>query len=822
MRFHPSSLAFVLVSLAPALLCAAPADPLSIGAGHRAVFDERGVCRLETDKGALLSQCSLRLWTKDGYQTQANARAAEPPADGPAGRTFTGVIRFGGKSVQYWQTATAVPDGLFVQFAVAAGALADTDEVAACFELPQPTFADSTVTIEGGKPVALPAAQAAQPRLIEQDATTLTVERDGRGAGTPPVGGQSPARGDRGAGTPRLQFQRRPLGKIIVQDARQWGNPWFEAQLYARRAVGDPPGWRSVSFLLTVGKPAAGPLIAAVAPGKEAIKCHEVYEAEAVFWAPCENPFDPAQVSVSAEITAPSGKRPVAAGFYTRDYTRALVQDAEQLTPVGHGRWRVRMTTSEPGLHTCVIRVTTPAGTAESKPFAFKAFPSTGQRFLRAPKQQTAYLEYPNGEACFLIGHNYGWPPQKLGTFAVDAAFQRMANAGINATRLWLCTWGIHVEGTRPDDYRLEDAWRLDHLLRTAQERGLYVQLCLDNFQDLAAKENAPTNPYLAANGGPCQEPGQFFTLPKAREQHQRRLAYLAARYAPFTSVLAWELFNELAYATPNPSDPAVLDWVRSAADFLHRADPYGHPVTLGLGLRSAWDEPWRLPQIDIAQPHAYIRRPTDESRADDDRDSVPLILQQRDAVEAIGKPILVSEFGFLGTRDFNPLNEADKTGVHLHAALWAAALGGCAGTPLHWWWDTYIAQHDLYYHYGALAAFLRGTTFPGPGWRPFRSKAGSPVLVVGMRTKDAAILWVQHRDNGWVRRVVEQKRPVLLQSVVVDLPNLIAGTYRVEWWDTYAGQVITHTDTAVRDGVLSVRVPEGLPDVACKVARRP
>jgi hypothetical protein len=477
------------------------------------------------------------------------------------------------------------------------------------------------------------------------------------------------------------------------------------------------------------------------------------------------------------------------------------------------------MAAADAGTWTYVVKVRTPGGTAESKPISFSTAGSKGQRFLRAPKAQGPYLETADGAPCFLIGHNYCWPPGKERTYGVEGAFARMAAAGMNATRLWLCSWGLHIEGEEPDDYRLDDAWRLDLVFQAARERGIYVQLCLDNFADFTTKKGAERNPYLAANGGPCQTAPQFFSNAKAREQYQRRLRYLAARYAPFTSLLAWELFNEVSHAGEGPRDPAVVEWAANSAAQLKKLDPYGHPVTISVGLRSDWDALWRLPEIDLVEAHTYIPRPTNGAPPQE-TDSPALILAERDALDGHGKPVLVAEFGFMGTKEFNPLNEADKTGVHLHSALWASALGGCAGTALHWWWDSYLAEHDLYYHYAALASFLRGTELPGPRWAPVRSKAGSQLRVVGYRGREAALLWIQNAANTWHRRLIEGRDPVAIGRATVEVPRLADGRYRVEWWDTYTGEPLTHTTEETAGGTLLLRVPERVPDVACKVSR--
>lgn len=791
-------IATVLWSLARPLDAAATL-PLVLDASHRGQFDERGVWQLDREGGTLLSQCGLRLWTKGGYQTQANARPASPPTEGPAGRAFHGLLRAGQRQVEYWQSVTPIPNGLLVNYAVAAADLAEAEEVAACFDLPLATFAGASCSVGAGPPVALPAETSAQPRLIEQHATALRVQRDGL----------------------TVSCLRRPAGKVIVQDARHWGNPWFEVHLYARRAVGDPPGWRSVSFVLSFGKPPEGPVVAAVLPGSARVPCGETHEAEVLLWAPYENPFDPAQVAVTAEVMAPSGQLPQTAGFYAREYVRSQDQGAERLTPTGPGRWKVRLTPTVPGAHTCVVKAAAGGLTAASRPFTFTATPGDGQRFLAAPRAGGRYLERAAGDPVLLIGHNYGWPPAKEGTFAADAALARMAAAGINATRLWLCSWAVRLEGDRPDDFRLDDAWRLDRILQSARERGIYVQLCLDNFRDQGSADGAPHNPYLAHNGGPCQSAAQFFTHPAAREQYRRRLRYLVARYAPFTSLLAWELFSEVTSATDSPRDPAVLAWVQASGAHLKKLDPYGHPVTISLGLRAAWDELWRLPEIDLVQAHTYIPRPVGQPRAEA-LDAAALVLAEQDALEPFGKPTLIAEFGFLGTRDFNPLNEADKTGVHLHAALWASALGGCAGTAMHWWWDSYLADRDLYYHYAALASFLRGAPLPDARWSPVRSGAGSPLLVVGSNSRDAGLLWIRRRENTWYRRALEGRDPLALGRATVELAGLAEGRYRVEWWDTYNGAALGHAIVAASQGTLTLRPPERLPEVACKVRRLP
>ncbi len=838
-RFHPLILFLAVWAIAaagePQTGHRSPADPVPIGQGLRVRFDALGAWRLETDRGPLMVQCGLRLWTRAGFIRQADARPAAPAFVGPAGHTFQGVLRAGAATVRYWQTATPVPDGLLVQYAISAPDLGPTEEIAAGFDLPVDTFRGAICTLvappaaTGGpaasegrtredRRVTLPDAQSPEPRLIESEIPGIILRRNGQALG----------------------LFRCSTGKIIVQDGRPWQTPFFQVMLYATRGVGDPEGWRSITFLLLSGHSlpgggdaraggadrlspprsgTPGPLLGAVVPGRVRVPCYEFHEAEAHFWAAYDNPFRDGEVRLWAEVTAPSGRQTRVPGFFTRDYERTGDGEAERLSPTGPASWRLRIAPTEPGIHSYVVKVASPAGTCESKTASFEALPAATRGFLHTPQRQTRYLEDARGQPVFLVGHNACWPSAKAPSSSLERAFEQMARHGMNSTRLWLCTWGIHIEGSKPDEYRLDDAWRLDQALATARDRGLYVQLCLDNFTDLTALEKAADNPYLARNGGACQRPDQFFTSPKAAEQYRRRLAYLVARYAPFASLLAWELCNEADCATENRRDPALLAWTRGAAAFLKEADPYHHPVTISLSPRSAWDELWRIPGIDIVESHIYLHRPT-QVRDSDELDEAALLLKEIDAGVDSGKPFLVAEFGFLGTSDFNPLNEADKTGVHLHNALWTSALGGCAGTAMLWWWDSYLGAHDLGYHFAAVDKFFQGEALPAAGWTTVRDRGTGPVRVVGMKSGAAALLWIQQRENTWYHRLVERRAPAILPGAGIELGQLGDGRYRIEWWDTYSGELATHTTQTTRDGTLLLRVPPGHPDIACKVRR--
>ena len=197
-----------------------------------------------------------------------------------------------------------------------------------------------------------------------------------------------------------------------------------------------------------------------------------------------------------------------------------------------------------------------------------------------------------------------------------------MSEAGENFTRIWLCTWGIGLDTKKPYAVDQDDAWRLDHVLAQAGKLGIMVKLCIDNFYDFQNHWSA--SPFASDNGGPCRTRGEFFTSPRAAVQYRAKLRYLVGRYSAYTSLMAWELWNEMDYAL-HPYDigdqdsktsfmtyddlreKIMIPWTMNMTREIRKIDPFEHMVTTSLGLHSVWDNLWKKPEMAFAQYHSYI-----------------------------------------------------------------------------------------------------------------------------------------------------------------------------------------------------------------------
>ncbi len=442
------------------------------------------------------------------------------------------------------------------------------------------------------------------------------------------------------------------------------------------------------------------------------------------------NPFDPDSIRLDASFTLPSGRLMVVPAFWYQGYLRALSGGSESVTSSGAAQWRLRFTPPEPGSYSVSLNIRTNGqvfGSPVTTNFTVAtASPPVGSGYVRiaASKQ---YLETSDGQALRLIGENVCWPSGR-GTYDYDTWFAAMQNAGENYARIWMCPWsfGIETDANSLTRYRLDRAWQLDYVLRLAEQRGIYLLLCLDfhgMFEvtpDVFGGNNFwPANPYNVTNGGPCLNQNAFFTNNTARTIYEKRLRYLVARFGYSPNLLAWQLLNEIdnEYGYLNPTDVAAWHGVMGA--WLHANDPVGRLVTTSLTGSSDRPEIWTLPQMDFADYHSYS----------EPAPALRLANVTQSFLRRYVKPVLIDEFG-TDWRGWNRTNDLYLRGFR--QGLWGGALGGSVGAAMSWWWEDIHAEGD-YPVCSALASILSRTGWGRGTWSSIVFKtAGKPPDTVG------------------------------------------------------------------------------------------
>jgi len=451
------------------------------------------------------------------------------------------------------------------------------------------------------------------------------------------------------------------------------------------------------------------------------------FEAVLDLSATYDNPFDPGDIDVSAEFSGPGGRTWTVPGYFDRPYERRLEGDAEQLTRLEGDTFRIRFCPPETGTYRFRVRVRDRSGTVESAERTLECTPSDSEGFVRRAKDPL-YFAFDSGRGYFALGMNVCWPGPK-GTFDYDRWFTKMADAGCNYARLWLGPFDLFALERAPEGngalgagrHDLTSTWALDYVLSLAEERGIYLMLCIDSFNSLRASDPYPYwsgCPYNLANGGPCARPEEFFINDRARELFRWRLRHLVARYAHSTHVLSWEFWNEVDIIERYVPDE-VKAWHQEMARYLREIDPYDHLITTSFANSNGDPEIDALPEMDYVQTHNYGSLDTAEG----------LLGYTRRKIERFGKPHIVGEFG---TGAMAEGNGADTDGIHLHDGIWSTSLAQSAGCAQLWWWDNYVEPRDLYYHFAALSRFLEDVDFANEGLVPIeigamRYRAGAP-----------------------------------------------------------------------------------------------
>jgi hypothetical protein len=842
-----------LLVAVPLCVLAAADDTLDLGKGVVATFNRHGVLRLTRGGEPIINELFVGTWLGDDFKSQWNAVRIEHSTRNRH-VVRRGTIRRDGADQRFELYARAAPPDAAGHRDLVLTLVVDSAE-------PPPAPADPAKPAEERAAAAKPGdeeEEEADPRtpawrgkaavLVRLPIAAYagqSVQAGRRTARLPKKLGAKPLflqeRGSHelfigDAASPALYLGRSDPGDVVVQDGRKWGTDAYELQFLLMPTRGERPRRRSIQLLISLGG-TRGPIILAhqndrVVPGSgqpAAVPVYHSVELAVDLWAKFDNPFDAKHIRLTGMFVQPDKTIRTIRGFLYQDFERELEAGRERLTPVGPRDWRVRFTPTQVGEHRYWLLLQTPDGKTQTAAGRFRATPSKHPGFVRVHPTNRRFFARDDGRLFFLVGHNVCWGSSKRLSYDYDDYFRRMQHAGQNYTRVWMCSWDTAIESDRLDSYRLEAAWRLDTILRLAEQRGIVIKLCFDNEHDYQTPNKRRFFGLWKENGGPCTNVLQFFTLPAMQAAYKRRVDYILARWGYSPHIMAWEMWNEMNYiAANNPKSRGVLlDWTREMAAHIKSRDPYGHLVTTSLGLLVVWDELWKMRDIDFAQIHCYLPRP-DSARLPEERDAVLAVLKAGERVSGYGKPYHVSEFGYLDLNAVNRTNEKDPTGLHLHNAIWGSLLSGAAGTPSNWWWQRYIHEKNLYNHYASAAGFVDGIDLADAAWQRVVAAGESDVRVLGIKKRDACALWLQRRDNHWYRRIIEGKPPVPLKDVKVRLRDMVGGVYRIIWWDPYSGEITRYRQQTVRRPTdprkhdLVLKYETALPDVAVKIERVP
>ena len=423
--------------------------------------------------------------------------------------------------------------------------------------------------------------------------------------------------------------------------------------------------------------------------------------------------------------------------------------------------------------------------------------------------------------------------------------------------------------------YSLDNAGKLDAILDLAETNGVAVMLCLGTYGEFNTggyfnEGQWKANPYNATNGGPCLKPADFWTNSAVRQLYQQRLRYLGARYGSRTCIHSWEFWNEAN--APAAWVGEMARCLKGTGEFAGRPlDPYGHLVTTTYGT----PEIWRLTEVDFTQTHHYgkgdvpdhapvLHRDAlanasfgkphlmgefgiDWRTGDDKYDPEGRALNLHNGLWAsalsgnAGGAMIWYWDGYVHPRqlypqltplrkfaDTVPWTDTAWEPLVITAPRVKVAFAPSEGVVLPAkgpWGRPPESEFTLTADLGAdgpdLPQFLYSPAKPAERTTPvFRFKTverAAPLNLYGLHNGHMAILWAQNAEHNW-KNLFDKKPISTVPSTTLSCRGLPAGSYIVEWWDTWKGGMTRKEQVSAAVDGLTLALPELETDVAARI----
>jgi len=531
------------------------------------------------------------------------------------------------------------------------------------------------------------------------------------------------------------------------------------------------------------------------------------------------NNFDPNNANLNAEITFSSGKTISVPLFWYQEYQNFQNFNTYNSRKVGEPEWRLRFRALEAGQTKVKI----------SGKIANDAIEPLYQNLdlnyrVKEPIRTEGFGFYEGARPFIPIAYNMAWADRYQELNRYEKWFKSASASGVNVARVWMAAWSLGIEwiNTGLGDYteRMQNAWTLDQVFKLGAKYGINIQLVLLNHGAFSESTNPEWfgNPYNKLNGGPLDSPSEFATNPIAIKYWQQRLRYIAARYAAYPNLFAWEWWNEVNF-TPISQDD-LSKWMITSRAYLEKFDPYKNLIT------TSWSTAGNVrdwSSVDFASVHVY-----------DANDPIKVLANVAESMHTYlpNKPTVLGEMGS-GTLREDPFD--DPFGLHLHNAQWAATFRGFNSPASYWWWDTYIEPLNLWGHTKGLSKLIAGLDLVKMNQLEIPSIKSSRTFL--LQNDKTVIGWTRldnytlSAKNDYILKAtieaLRTKKPVnkefptpVSKGGSISIPVITDGKYKVSVMKTLSGQVLSSSEINSAKQKISIKVPAFTGDISFKVEK--
>lgn len=423
---------------------------------------------------------------------------------------------------------------------------------------------------------------------------------------------------------------------------------------------------------------------------------YEKSEWDITVKASWKNPYLYTDISLDMIIESPSGKQLLLPCYY------------ESGKSGSSSKWKARFAPKETGQYRYTFKLQEqnkkPVMSASS---VFSVEATGGKGFMHRNNDWT--FKFDNGSMFRGIGENICWEARsnddskyfkelhENARFNYEYLLGTLAKNGGNYFRTWMCAWNLPLEWrtvintnrytNSTEHFNPSSFERIEKMLSMSESLGLYTMLTLDGAVGFGGGI-WKTSLYNTANGGPAKTPAEFFSSREAKDLYRSKLRYLVARYGCFTSIGAWEFFNEIDNAMYGQNPPIegklIVQWHEEMSAYLKSIDPYEHLVTTSISHRDI-DGLNSIPSIDFNQKHIYKNT-----------DAVSSAIKTYAA--KYGKPYVIGEFGFEWDWSKNFNDYAEDFDLDFKRGLWYGLFSATPVLPMSWWWEFFDNRNTPVY----------------------------------------------------------------------------------------------------------------------------
>jgi hypothetical protein len=549
--------------------------------------------------------------------------------------------------------------------------------------------------------------------------------------------------------------------------------------------------------------PGAVPKVEVAAVNATEVGLYEKFEITLdLLDAAYENPYDPDEIDVYAWFHSPGGDSVRMNGFYDNYQNR----DA----------WKIRFAASQTGTWQYRIYAADLDGTGSSEWYQFSATESLHRGWLHVSPDNSNYLMHDDSSSFYGIAVYYPWN-------VTENRLDDFDSVGGNIFGYWDCTYDN--AGNGGGKYLLESmesgigrydqhkAARIDEVLTWAEARDMKMMLAIW------------VHPYLRIEGVPWDN-GQwheenpyseivdvedFYTDSLALSYQEKHHRYVIARWGYSRALGIWEIINEI-HGTSGwvASEAASKKWVEGVHSYFKENDPFNRPTTASFGGIAGASHYTETDQLgDIPNVHFYEQHgwPTPYP-GDLVRSGLANVVSEARKLKNKGRrPAFLGEAGY-----YSMLTDAATEGYtwEFHNAFWAGLANGLASTPF--WWE--FNQSDIFTpvrlnEYRILNDFVRDIDFAHLSFSPSE---------ISGESMDGYFMGADTTGFGWMKRY--SGTTIAGAPVTLSRARLDNGTYRLQWFHTWTGEIL-ETDTSVSaGGILPAVVPGGIgkEDIAFKL----